>query len=508
MKTVFITGASGFVGLALLKKLKDIGDYTVVAGLRRNLSTMPAGVDYCYIGDVGGVTDWGKKLANVDVVVHAAARNHVMNDTVTDPLVMFRRVNVKGTLNLARQAASAGVKRFVFISSVKVNGEISPLKSSFTETDFCNPQNPYAVSKYEAEQGLKRIADETGMDVVVVRPPLIYGPGGKGNFISIVKLVAKGIPLPLGAVYNARSFIGIDNMVDFIVTCINHPAAANEVFLISDRQDLSTTALLRYIGRALNRPVRLIPVPARLLAFGLSLFGKQAVAQRLLGSLQIDAGKAYNLLSWHPPVCFDEGIKRCVAEISTNGAQAERKVLRFFDIVFSLIGLIFTSPMLMVLIILGMSDTGSPIFRQERVGKNKKSFVLIKFRTMKLGTASVASHLASTKSITTFGHFLRRTKLDELPQLWNVLKGEMSLVGPRPCLFSQNELIQERCARGVFDALPGITGLSQVNNIDMSTPKLLALKDQEMLGSLSVKAYFYYIFMTITGKGAGDRVKK
>ena len=188
-------------------------------------------------------------------------------------------------------------------------------------------------------------------------------------------------------------------------------------------------------------------------------------------------------------------------------AQTEWKTLRFFDIVFSAVGLILTSPLLLILTILGIFDTGAPIFRQERVGKNKKSFVLVKFRTMQLNTESVASHLASTTSITRFGHFLRRAKLDELPQLWNVLKGEMSLVGPRPCLFSQEELIQERGTRNVFDVHPGITGLAQVNGIDMSTPKLLAQTDQKMMESLSVKTYLRYIFMTIAGKGAGDRVK-
>jgi lipopolysaccharide/colanic/teichoic acid biosynthesis glycosyltransferase/uncharacterized protein YbjT (DUF2867 family) len=430
-----------------------------------------------------------------------------MNETEADALAKFRQVNVEGTLNLARQAAFAGVKRFIFISTVKVNGETNPLKSSFTEADPCNPKEPYAVSKYEAEQGLKKIAEEFGLEVVVVRPPLIYGPGVKGNFLSMIKWVSKGIPLPLGAVFNQRSFVAMDNFVDFIINCIDHPAAANQVFLVSDGQDLSTTGLLRRVGQALNRSARLIPVPPGLLVFGFSLLGKQAVAQRLLGPLHIDISKAHDLLNWSPPVCVDEGIKRCVADIRTIEAQAERNVLRFFDIVFSVVGLILTSPLLLVLTIFGIFDTGAPVFRQERVGKNKKSFVLVKFRTMTMDTESVASHLASTTSITRFGHFLRRAKLDELPQLWNVLKGEMSLVGPRPCLFSQDELIQERRARGVFDVQPGITGLAQVNGIDMSTPKLLAQTDQKMLESLSVKTYFYYILMTIIGKGAGDRVK-
>jgi len=182
-------------------------------------------------------------------------------------------------------------------------------------------------------------------------------------------------------------------------------------------------------------------------------------------------------------------------------------VIRFLDVVFSLVGLVIGFPVLAVLYVLGLFDTGAPLFRQERVGRAKQPFTLVKFRTMKVDTASVASHLASTSSITRFGHFLRRTKLDELPQLWNVLKGDMSLVGPRPCLFNQEELIRERDNRGVFNARPGVTGLAQVNNIDMSTPKLLAETDQKMLAKLSLKHYFQYIIMTATGKGAGDRVK-
>lgn len=180
--------------------------------------------------------------------------------------------------------------------------------------------------------------------------------------------------------------------------------------------------------------------------------------------------------------------------------------IRFLDFTFSFLGLIFAFPFLILLTIIGFFDTGSPIFRQERVGKNKKPFILVKFRTMNVNTASVASHLASASSITPFGHFLRRTKLDELPQLWNVVKGEMSLVGPRPCLFNQEELIEERESRGVLDVRPGITGLAQVNKIDMSTPKLLAETDQKMIRTISLLKYFKYILITVTGKGSGDRV--
>ena len=182
-------------------------------------------------------------------------------------------------------------------------------------------------------------------------------------------------------------------------------------------------------------------------------------------------------------------------------------MLRFLDLVFSLLGLIFGAPVLILIYVIGLFDTGSPIFCQERVGRDQKPFTLVKFRTMRLDTVSVASHLANAAAITPLGVFLRRTKLDELPQLWNVLKGEMSLVGPRPCLFNQTELVSERHSRGVFEVRPGITGLAQISDVDMSTPKLLAEMDANMLRNLTLSAYFKYIFMTVAGKGAGDRVR-
>jgi nucleoside-diphosphate-sugar epimerase len=272
------------------------------------------GFDRCEahaVGNFTGDTDWSTALTNQQVVIHAAARAHIMKDEVADPLAEYRRVNVDGTLNLARQAAAAGVKRFIFISSIKVNGEQTPLGQPFTADDTPAPEDAYGMSKWEAEQGLQQLASETGMEVVIIRPPLVYGPGVKGNFASMTKLVAKGLPLPLGAIHNQRSLVALDNLVDLIITCIDHPAAANQVFLAGDGQDLSTTELLRAVARAMGKPSRLIPVPSSLLMLGATLLGKKAVAQRLLGSLQVDIAKARNLLGWEPPVSVEEGLKRC-----------------------------------------------------------------------------------------------------------------------------------------------------------------------------------------------------
>lgn len=237
-----------------------------------------------------------------------------MVERASNPLVEFQRVNVEGTLNLAKQAAETGVRRFVFVSSVKVNGEGTAAGHPFTASDTAAPQDPYGISKMEAEQGLCQIAADTGMEVVIVRPPLIYGPGVKANFASLMRAVQRGIPLPLASVtHNRRSFVALDNLVDLLITCIDHPAAANQTFLVSDGEDLSTADLLRRLGQAMEKPARLIPVPPSLLQVGANLLGKGDMAQRLLGNLQVDISHTRNTLNWHPPISVDEGLRRAAA---------------------------------------------------------------------------------------------------------------------------------------------------------------------------------------------------
>jgi nucleoside-diphosphate-sugar epimerase len=236
-----------------------------------------------------------------------------MQDSSADPLAEFRSINVDSTLNLARQAAAAGINRFVFISSVKVNGESTPPGRAFAEIDAPNPQDAYSQSKHEAEQGLRQLGADTGMEVVVIRPPLVYGPGVKANFAALVRAVQRGWPLPLGAVHNQRSLVALDNLVDFIVTCITHPQAANQTFLVSDGQDLSTAELVRGIAQAAGVPARLLPVPVWALQAGATLLGKGDAVQRLCGNLQVDISKARSLLGWVPPVSVEEGLRRAMA---------------------------------------------------------------------------------------------------------------------------------------------------------------------------------------------------
>ena len=306
---ILLTGATGFLGSWLVKILQAKLDANLTATARSRAQISGANTVEVLGFDVNA--DWSAALANQQVVIHAAARAHIMKDEVADPLAEYRRVNVDGTLNLARQAAEAGVKRFIFISSIKVNGEQTSSSQLFMADDAPAPEDAYGISKWEAEQGLQLVGAETGMEVVIIRPPLVYGPGVKGNFANMIKMLKRGLPLPLGSINNKRSLVAVDNLVDLIVTCIDHPAAANQVFLAGDGQDLSTTELLRGVAKAMGKPSRLIPVPSSLLMLGATLLGKKAMAQRLLGSLQVDISKARNLLGWEPPVSVEEGLRRC-----------------------------------------------------------------------------------------------------------------------------------------------------------------------------------------------------
>lgn len=301
---VLVTGASGFIGRAVIERLRRDG-YAVRAAVRHDSDTLPPDIERA-AGDLHFGRDWSDGLRGIDLVIHLAARVHVMAETAADPLDEYRRVNVDGTISLARSAADAGVRRFVYVSTLKVNGEAG----RFTETSEAVPADPYAQSKHEAEVALRQIAKDRRLEVVIIRPPLVYGPGVRANFRALMRAIARGIPLPLGAIRNRRSLIGIDNLVDFIVTCLTHPAAANETFLVTDGEDLSTPDLVRRLAKAMGRPARLFSIPPSVLRFGAALCGRRHVADRLLESLQADISKARTRLSWSPPVSVDEALMR------------------------------------------------------------------------------------------------------------------------------------------------------------------------------------------------------
>ncbi|WP_444957965.1 UDP-glucose 4-epimerase family protein [Microbulbifer sp. ZKSA002] len=298
---ILLTGASGFVGTALLPQLRKDG-YQVLPVYR---SDVEGGFQ---IGDLSSNTDWAQALVDIDTVIHTAARVHVMTETSANPLEEFRRVNVGGTIKLAQQAASSGVRRFIYLSSIKVNGESTDNRLPFIADEQCDPTDPYGISKKEAEDALLELAESTEMEVVIIRPPLVYGPGVKANFQAMMRWLTKGIPLPLGAIHNRRSLVSIGNLIDLIRVCISHPNAANQVFLVSDDMDVSVTDLLRGLSHAMGCDARLLPLPQFALTSALKLIGKGAVAKRLCGSLQVDITKTKELLDWTPPVALGEGL--------------------------------------------------------------------------------------------------------------------------------------------------------------------------------------------------------
>ncbi|SDI00213.1 Nucleoside-diphosphate-sugar epimerase [Pseudomonas delhiensis] len=305
---VLLTGATGFVGRGVLEAFAAIPELRLAVAVRSRLPGEFPGVEVHSIDGLSATQDWSGALAGVDVVVHAAARVHVMCETADDPLAEFRAVNVEGTLNLARQAAAAGVRRFIFISSVKVNGESTPPGRPFRAEDAPAPADPYGQSKLEAERALSRLAEDCAMEWVVIRPPLIYGPGVGANFASLMRAVQRQLPLPFARVRNRRSLVARDNLVDLLRVCLGHERAANQVFLVSDDQDLSSAELCRRLAAALGVRSRLLPVPVALLQGLAALFGRGAQAQRVLGSLQVDIGKTRELLGWRPPVGVDQAL--------------------------------------------------------------------------------------------------------------------------------------------------------------------------------------------------------
>ena len=309
---VLITGANGFVGRRLVAEFAEAG-HQVIAAARQPMKDLPTGATWVQAPELGPGSDWREPLKGAEAVVHAAARVHVMKDKATDPLAEARRVNVEGTMALARQAAEAGARRFVFVSSIKVNGEQTEPGRPFHPHDEPRPVDPYGISKSEAEAQLFALGRETGMEVAVVRPVLVYGPGVRANFAAMMKALARGMPLPLGAVRNKRSLVYVGNLASLLRHTAEHPNAAGRVFLASDGDDLSTTEMLRRLGHALGRKPRLIPVPAGLLKAGASLLGKGAQAGRLLGSLQVDLTPAKEALDWSPPFGVEEGFAATAA---------------------------------------------------------------------------------------------------------------------------------------------------------------------------------------------------
>lgn len=309
---VLITGASGFVGSALTLELARRGRYTLRGTYQRPVDLVGVNGIEPSCGVLSPDMNWTQALHSVDTVIHTAAKVHHMARVTTAIKDDYRRVNVEGTASLAQQAAQLGVRRFIFVSSIKVNGERTSKEKGFTERDAAAPTDDYGKSKLDCERALFDISSAYPMEVVVIRPPLIYGPHVSGNFLSLLKLVASRVPLPLSAIDNRRSFMAIDNLVDLLIACIDHPKAANQVFLASDGQDMSTPELVSRIGGTMGLSIRLFSVPPVLLTGAAMALGKYSVAQRLCESLRIDISKTKEVLGWKPCINLDEGLRRAV----------------------------------------------------------------------------------------------------------------------------------------------------------------------------------------------------
>ena len=476
MRKLLITGSSSFIGKRFIQIFGD-SEYLVDAISLRN-------------------DEWKlKDFQDYDAIIHVAAIVHE-NENKKEYEV-YDRVNHHLAIEIANKAKQEGVKQFIFLSTMSVYGLNV---GHITVNTPLNPISFYARSKFSAEQSLQDMNSED-YKVVIIRPPMVYGDTSKGNYVTLRKIALSAPVFP--KIGNKRSAIYVDNLCEFINVVID--TQMQGMFFPQNKQYMSTSETVSLIARAHSKRV----YQSKLLALVIQPFMFFSTLEKAFGSLTYDPslpGGPSNLE--YNKVSFEESIKKSVQMSNSNLSNKKSLFLqRPLDIIFSATGLVVASPLLIGATAIGYLDTGSPLFIQERVGKDQKPFKLIKFRTMKLSTESVASHLVDNTSITKLGKVLRKAKLDELPQLINVLKGEMSLVGPRPNLFNQKDLIEAREEMGVYDVLPGITGLAQLSGIDMSKPERLAKKDKEMIDTLNLKNYFSYIVSTALGKGSGDAVK-
>jgi nucleoside-diphosphate-sugar epimerase len=311
MNRILITGSNGFVGQNLCKKLIS-KKYLIRKIIRSSLKKKEEHSEVCNVGEINKDTNWSIALKNIDCVIHCAARVHSINEDKADSLDLYRKINVDGTRNLAEQSVKAGVKRIIFLSSIKVNGEETKFSSPFKYDDVPKPESSYAISKWEAEQALEAISKKYGIEIVIIRPPLIYGPNVKGNFLRLINLANHQIPFPISKVNNLRSFVSLNNLVDLICCCINHPSAPGKVFLVSDGMDISTLELIKKIGYALGKPQRLIPIPLFILRFLGKIIGKSSEVERLLGDCQVDCKNTCEVLNWKPYMKIDDGILESV----------------------------------------------------------------------------------------------------------------------------------------------------------------------------------------------------
>ena len=459
--TIVVTGATGFIGTHLVRALR--GRNLPVRAVVRSVtkaSLLPADVETVVAGDIGAPMEWKPILEGADGVVHLAGQAHVLRATLPDTERLYWRTNVEGTRQLGEAAARAGIKKFVFVSSSKAVGERTAPDEAWREDSPCRPEDPYGQTKLEAEQALEAISAETGLVTIILRPPVVYGPGVGANILELFRLVDRGIPLPLGMVQNRRSLLYVGNLVDAILLTLEAPSASPAKFLISDGEDVSTAELARRIGDALGRPARLLPIPSGLLRaagwagdaverrLGLALPLNTQNVVRLTGSLVIDAGRIRSDFGWRPPYGLGAGLRETAiwyrqtrrrGDVESRELTAVSRCLREpmfkrpFDLCLSAIGLLLSLPLWALIAATIWVEDGRPIFfRQKRIGRHGRLFRVLKFRSMVQNPVKVEVQARKDDPrITNIGRILRRTSMDELPQVWNIFVGDMSFVGPR-----------------------------------------------------------------------------
>lgn len=527
MNRVLVVGASGFIGNFLVRDLLSKG-YAVSVAVRNVIDYKnDERVKVEHLPDLSvPIHDWGEILRGVNAIVYLAARVHVMNDVHPEPLSAYRAINSDAALSLAQAGVTHNVKRFIYISSIKVNGESSP--HPFSEADTPHPLDDYGVSKLEAEHKLTQLGSHSDLEVVIIRPPLVYGPGVKANFMALAKAAGHGLPLPIGAIDNKRSMIYVQNLTDFIITALEDPKASGEVFLVSDGQDISTKELTYLLGEAQGKTPLLLPVPVNLLYFFGRLVGREDMIRRLTESLQVDITKAKTMLGWQPPFpvwyalartgkSLNEHINLTVTDGGPKNYKLNTKQKVYLlcrsaieKILASILLVILLPLLLMIYVLIRATSPGPALFTQYRAGKNHKPFLIYKFRTMHMDAPQLSTaelQKARINPVTRIGAILRRTSLDELPQLVNILKGQMSFVGPRPALMSQEVVLDLRRSKGVDILLPGITGYAQVKGRDDLNDYEKVEKDLTYLRNLSPKFDISIVLETIKSvvSGAGTK---
>lgn len=492
---IILTGANGFVGRYLSDYLTSKG--IEVAALQRKQSE-DLKIDQHVVGDFADADP--QKLSSIfkdyDIIVHLAARAHVMNESLEDPYQAYLRSNVTATENILSACEKSSIKKFIFISSIKVNGEQTHDKP-FSPSDTPNPQDDYSKTKKLAEELVKKWSEKTGIPAVSLRPPLVYGPHAKGNLQTLGRLMSKNIPLPILALRNTkRSMISLLNLSSVIESACKKESEEYQCYTISDGQDPTLLELIDAIATAMYKSPLIFYFPPILFKFGLGLIGKRGMFDRLSNDLQVDNSNFVSDHDWKPKADFKSEIKTMV---DTNVWQRYPFIKRLFDLSIALsLSFIFSPLIILVFVMVKVTSKGPALYWSERVGTNNQTFKMPKFRTMKVDTPQVATHLLTDSGsyLTSIGNFLRKSSLDELPQLYSILVGDMSLVGPRPALFNQHDLIELRTKEGVQRLKPGITGWAQINGRDtIPIPQKVQL-DAEYLDQFSMSLDLKILFFT------------